>query len=48
MGHARVSATALDFDPIEFMERIKPFTEALHLSENDAQEDQNLPFEESA
>lgn len=48
VGHARVSATALDFDPLEFMERVQPFTEALHLSDNDAQEDQNLPFDETA
>lgn len=44
VGHARVSATALNFDPTEFMKQVEPFTEALHLSDNDAQEDQNLPF----
>ena len=44
VGHARVSATALEFDPYDFMERTKPFTSALHLSDNDAQEDQNLTF----
>ncbi len=48
VGHARVSATALDFDPVEFMACVKPYTEALHLSDNDAQEDQNLPFDDSA
>jgi len=48
VGHARVSASALEFDPIEFMARVKPFTEALHLSDNDTQEDQNLTFDETA
>ncbi|MEQ9109284.1 MAG: TIM barrel protein [Rhodospirillaceae bacterium] len=44
VGHVRVSATALGFDPYDFMARTQPFTSALHLSDNDAQEDQNLPF----
>lgn len=48
VGHARVSATALGFNPIDFMDRVQPFTEALHLSDNDALEDQNLPFDETA
>ena len=48
VGHARVSATALNFDPLEFMERVEPYTEALHLSDNDGLEDQNLPFDETA
>jgi uncharacterized protein (UPF0276 family) len=45
VGHAHVSATALEFDPYDFMERTKPFTSALHLSDNNAQEDQNLTFD---
>ncbi|MEQ8508619.1 MAG: TIM barrel protein [Rhodospirillaceae bacterium] len=44
VGHARVSATALGFSPYEFMERTKPFTSALHLSDNDGKEDQNLAY----
>lgn len=48
VAHARVSATALGFDPIRFMEQVSPYTEALHLSDNDTQEDQNLPFDESS
>ncbi|MEQ8736027.1 MAG: hypothetical protein RIC29_13965 [Rhodospirillaceae bacterium] len=44
VGHARVSATALGFSPYDFMERTKPFTSALHLSDNDGQEDQNLAY----
>lgn len=48
VGHARVSATALGFDPIKFMKDVEPYTEALHLSDNDAHEDQNLPFDKTA
>jgi len=48
VAHARVSATALAFDASEFMRRTEPFTEALHLSDNDSQEDQNLPFDDNS
>ncbi len=44
VGHARVSAAALGFDPFAFMERVAPFTRALHISDNNTREDQNLPF----
>ncbi len=44
MGHAKVSATALGFDPNAFLTRVAPHVRALHLSDNDGQEDQNLPF----
>lgn len=48
VGHARVSASALKFDALEFMARTKPYTEALHLSDNDSLEDQNLPFDKTS
>lgn len=44
VGHAKVSASALGFDPISFVDRVAPLIEAFHLSDNDGQEDQNLPF----
>jgi sugar phosphate isomerase/epimerase len=48
VGHARVSATALGFDPYSFMERVAPHVRALHLSDNDTREDQNLPFSKAS
>jgi len=48
MGHAKVSATALGFDPHRFLDRVATFVRALHLSDNDGQEDQNLPFDRDA
>jgi sugar phosphate isomerase/epimerase len=47
-GHAKVSGTALGFDPRRFLERVAPHVRALHLSDNDGREDQNLPFTETA
>lgn len=44
VGHTKVSATALDYDPHRFLDQVAPFTRALHLSDNDGREDQNLPF----
>ena len=48
MGHARVSGTALGFDAHDFLDAVAPYVRALHLSDNDGQEDQNLPFDENA
>jgi len=48
VGHAKVSATALGFDAHEFMAAVKPHIRALHLSDNDGREDQNLPFTDKA
>jgi len=47
-GHAKVSATALGFDAHEFISAVKPYIRALHLSDNDGREDQNLPFTDKA
>lgn len=44
MGHTKVSATALGFDAHDFLDRVSPYIRALHLSDNDGREDQNLPF----
>ena len=48
VGHARVSGTALHFDAADFVERVRPYVRALHLSDNDGREDQNLPFDETS
>jgi sugar phosphate isomerase/epimerase len=48
VAHARVSATALGFDPGDFVQRVKPYVGALHLSDNDGQADQNLPIREDS
>lgn len=47
-GHTKVSGTALGFDPHAFMDAVAPYVRALHLSDNDGREDQNLPFGETA
>jgi sugar phosphate isomerase/epimerase len=47
-GHAKVSGTALGFDPLNFMEAVGPYVRALHISDNDGREDQNLPFGKDA
>ena len=48
MGHAKVSATALGFDAHDFLDEVAPYVRALHLSDNDGREDQNLPFDDTA
>ena len=48
VAHARVSATALGFDPVEFVQQVRPHVRALHLSDNDTVEDQNLPLREES
>jgi sugar phosphate isomerase/epimerase len=48
LGHLRVSANVLGFDPHEFVEEVAPLVGCLHLSENDGTRDQNLPFDERA
>lgn len=48
VAHARVSCTALGFDPEDFLRRTLPRARCVHLSDNDGQEDQNLPCTESS
>ena len=48
MGHAKVSGTALGFSAHSFLDAVAPHVRALHLSDNDGREDQNLPFGEDA
>jgi sugar phosphate isomerase/epimerase len=48
VGHTKVSATALGYDAHAFMDTVAPYIHALHLSDNDGQEDQNLPFSADA
>ncbi len=48
VGHARVSATALGYDAADFVEKVRPYVKALHLSDNNGQEDQNLPVQEDS
>ena len=47
-GHTKVSGTALGFAPLRFMEQVAPYVRALHISDNDGREDQNLPFAKDA
>lgn len=44
VAHAFVSAKTLDFDAVSFLEQLKPWTVALHLSANNGQRDTNDPF----
>ena len=48
VAHARVSSAALGFDLATFVRRLRPYIRALHLSDNDGQEDQNLPMSENS
>jgi sugar phosphate isomerase/epimerase len=48
VGHLRVSASTLGFDPHAFLDRLAPFTAALHLSDNDGVADDHRPFDDSA
>jgi sugar phosphate isomerase/epimerase len=48
VAHARVSATALGFDAGEFIEQVRPCIKALHLSDNNGHEDENLPVHEDS
>lgn len=44
VGHTKVSATALGYDAHAFMDQVAPHIRALHLSDNNGLEDQNLPY----
>lgn len=48
VGHVNVSATALHFEREQFIERVAPYIEAIHLSGNDGVTDANQPFDASA
>jgi len=48
VGHTKVSATALNYDAHKFMDEVAPYIQALHLSDNDGLEDQNLPYTKDA
>jgi sugar phosphate isomerase/epimerase len=48
VGHLAVSARSLSFDPSRFLEAVRHKVIGLHLSDNDAKEDQNLPFDSQA
>lgn len=48
VGHTKVSATALGYDAHAFMDQVAPYVRALHLSDNDGHEDQNLPYAANA
>ncbi len=43
VAHAKVSATALEFNPFDFFEKSGNHIKAFHLSDNNGREDQNLP-----
>lgn len=42
VGHLKVSANALGYDRAEFLDEVKPYIRAFHLSDNDGKTDQNL------
>lgn len=48
MGHLKVTARSLGFDPLKVVERVAPYIRAFHLSENDGRSDENLPFDGKA
>lgn len=48
LAHLKVSANNLDFDLQEAVQRLLPFTQGLHLSENDGFEDTNEFFDENS
>ena len=43
VGHLNVSANALGYKKVKFLEDVKSYVRAFHLSENDGITDQNLP-----
>lgn len=45
LGHAHVSSNSLGYDLTEFCNKVAPYTEALHLSDNDGRRDLNKPFD---
>lgn len=48
VGHLKVTAHILGFDPYVFIEQVASHIEAFHLSDNDGQADTNRPFDSSA
>ena len=48
VGHLKVSAHTLNFDPHEAMSDLLPLCEGFHLSDNDGVSDQHLCFEQDA
>lgn len=44
VGHLKVTANALGFDRAAFLDKVAPHVTAFHLSDNDGETDQNLPF----
>ena len=44
VGHLKISAHSLGFDPVEFVQVTAPYTIAVHLSENDGKTDSNMPI----
>ena len=48
VGHLKVTARSLGFDPCKLVEEVAPYIRAFHLSDNDGKSDQNLPFDRKA
>lgn len=44
VGHLKVTAASLGFDPCELVDQVAPYVRAFHLSDNDGRSDQNLSF----
>ncbi len=48
LGHLNVSSNTLSFDKFKFIDRVKDYIVAFHISDNNGEEDQNLQFDNSA
>jgi sugar phosphate isomerase/epimerase len=48
VGHAKVTAAALGFEPGRYFEELAGWIGAIHLSDNDGERDNNQPFGEEA
>ncbi len=48
VGHLNVSATTLEFDRGEYVDTVRPWIKALHLSDNDGLSDETKAYDENA
>ena len=48
VGHLKVTAATLGFDPHAFLDEVAPHVVAVHVSDNDGTADRNLPFDDDA
>ena len=48
VGHLKVTAKVMGFDPLKFIEQLKDKLRVVHLSDNNGAEDQNMPIAEDS